>query len=390
VTPRLLSYLLCATLLALAACDPTSKPSTAQQLDPAAVKGKEGKTASGRKVAGSSDEVIYPVSRAERKYQKVNPSVTRAWFLTESAHFILKDKLQKADKLIASSNAAEQQQGIQQKSELTQRIQQDLFRVNPEIDALFQEAMKAEPDNPLNMVSYAEYLKPRRNYVSKENDEQLPRALELYDEAIKLWPDESSFYMIKVHALTSPQMVFEYTRSTYQEESVIAGQFDYVQELLAKAEHYDPNNWQINYTRALLTARFAPKDGSPETTQAILREIRAGNKKLMGAFAFPPPLPPYNQVRELPKLTATATTPVYFDQWAQYGFNDIFSLDKMQYLLGKDLHWPKDRDEIGDVMFMYYLMGRTKPFEHTYFSWQQGFLQALRDQPSLTRRTKRN
>ena len=107
---------------------------------------------------------------------------------------MIKQKYVDANKLMASSDPKEKEKGSKLKSTLTPEIERNIFGVNDKIDQLFKDAIAAQPDNPLNIATYAYYLKARKRFHkdgSTNDTEQ--EAMELMDQAIALWPDESSF-----------------------------------------------------------------------------------------------------------------------------------------------------------------------------------------------------
>jgi hypothetical protein len=362
------------------------KPTDSQAVKPGGPRVAKG-VAGDDKPAPSPAKTGMPMARIDRPYKDVHQDVKRAWFMVESAYLVVGDKYKAAyqGEPAADPNAANKR-GSQQKA-VNEEIQRNLFGVQPAIMQLFEGAIKAEPDNPLNMVAYAVYLKPRRDYSKPKYAEQEPEALKLMDRAIELWPDEACFYVAKAVMMVSPQRVHEYSRTTPMEEELLAARDAEVRDLLTKAELYDKKNSYINYYKAQLIARFATERAGPEgaveaARAEMLREVKAGNEKKYADFIFPPPLDPYwAGSRELKLLPGSAEA-IYYDNWAQFGWYDVNGQQALMMTILDGAQWPRDKEDIGALMWMFYHMGRTAPFERTYFSWQQLVLTAMRDDPA--------
>jgi hypothetical protein len=367
-------FLLASALMSLAGC-------TDQQA------GSSGAPKSG-KPAATSSKSEYPISRSKRNYRKVHENVEQAWFLVETSYFVVSDQLEKADRLIESVNNADVIKGVNLKSEYTKRVQNELFGINASVKQLFEDAIKAEPDNPLNMVAYAVYLKPRRTRPDDPAGEQFDEALAMMDDAIKLWPDEASFYYLKAYMMVSMHMVHNYSRSTFAEDFVVSQMWAEVRDLLAKAEKYDPANAQINYYRAQIVMRTAPPHGSEEAVQEALREIKAGNAKRYAYQYFPPPLDPFYEVASMPTIDVNSDRAVYYDQWHQFGRTDSFDIEKMLYVLGNYLELGKNKQDVAAVMFMLYKLGRVRPYGNAYFHMQQLFLENMQGSSRTTNEDK--
>jgi len=104
------------------------------------------------------------------------------------------------------------------------------------VDGLFQEGIKNQPQNPLNYAAYAIYLKPRKRLEPKGFIDTYDEALANIDKAIKLWPDEPSFYITKIYILTAPHQAHEWMRSGALEDVAIHEHMDQVNDLFKQAE----------------------------------------------------------------------------------------------------------------------------------------------------------
>ncbi|MBN2083464.1 hypothetical protein JW859_14810 [bacterium] len=320
----------------------------------------------------------YPIPIEERPYQDVHESVKQAWFLVETAYFVIKDRYLEAQKMLASDDPATRKRGSDQRTAVSEEIDTSIFLVNPNIEQLFIDAIREQPENPLNVASYAYYLKPRKRQIGEDvyNDAE-PEALALMDQAIEMWPDEASFYLLKVHIMTEPHKCHDWLRSQLAQDIVIAERMNDVHDLLTKAEKYYPDNFFINYYHATLTARYTDLLHSPDDFALVMREIKAGDDKSEGFFFYPPPLPTWPSDIQNVKLLGTETEPKYIDQWNFFGHYDPASISLIIQAAPEYLSWPKDKEQVGDLMFFLYKVGRTRPFDRTMFSLQLLLLNSM-------------
>jgi hypothetical protein len=374
----LLGSALCAALM-LGSCDKDAKPPAAGTDQPKTT------TGSGK---GQTPEFL-PVPRMTRKTPDVDQRVRKAWWLTEVSYLVVGDHYKSATEMMKSKDLATVRKGAALKATATEDIQKKLFATNPEVVKLFEKSISDNPENPLNIASYAFYLQPRKSYTPDGNfTEQYEKSLQLMDQAIKLWPDEANFYLDKVALMTAPLKVHEWTRSLSLEEKQIQAQLPEVRKLLEQAEKYDPENHMINYWRAQLVARLTPSDHFDQVRDEVLEQIRTGNTKVVGHFAFPPPCDPFPEEAHFVKIMPEAQDAQLYDGWMNFGYYDQAGQLAIYGGLLPSLHWPKDKQAVADVMFMLYNMGRTKPFDTTYFSWQQKILVVLMDDPAISQADK--
>ena len=318
-----------------------------------------------------SNDPVYPIPLADRPYQDVHESVHQAWFLIETGYFVIKDKYLEAGRMLSSKDEATKQKGSLMRQEITQEIEHNIFQVNDRIEALFQEAIDAEPDNPLNYASYSIYLKPRRRPV--EDDKFIDteaEALEMMDRAIELWPDEASFYMLKVNILADSHKCHDWLRSQMAQQIAINKRLEMIEDLLDKAEQYYPDNHYINYRKALLMVRYTPPEEIPGIMDKLIGELRKGNAKPSGYFNYPPPLEPFPHDVQKVRLTGSETEAKYVDQWMLYGHYDTQAISLLVDVLVQNLNWPEDKEDIGELMYFLYQIGRTKPYDRSMFSLQ--------------------
>lgn len=352
--------------------------------------GCPGQQGSQQQQAQSSGLPALPVSRSTRNYIQVHESVKKAWGLVEATYAVVLEKWKDSSALMAADDPAERERGVLLREQVNNEIQQNIFQVNAEIESLFQEALAAEPDNPLNYAAYAYYLKPRKRPMP----DGAPRdtegeAVDKIDKAIELWPDESSFYLLKVEIISSAQICHEWVRSTPYEAELIAQRMDTIRELLDKAEQYDPDNSYINYKTALMEAHYGPaqlKEGSDVETVPfddlrgrIVREIRSGNKKRDNRFFFPPPLLPYNQNARNATLLDDSLEPAYVDQWNQFGHWDTIVVDDLLTKLTSDWTWNRNKDDVAQLLLMLFKLGETEPYDRSFFGLVLKLLQPFQE-----------
>jgi len=356
---RILGLAACAALAVLAACPQGGGAGgSTSEVKPAIAK-------------PASDAPQYPIPFSERPYQDIHSSAKEAWFLVETAYWHVKDLYSQAALMLKSDDPAVRQQGSEMRQQAAADVENSIFLVNPKVEQLFIDATQAEPDNPLNYATYAYYLKPRKREIAEDTYRDTePEALALMDTAIELWPDESSFYLLKVHILTQANKMHDWLRSQMAEDLVVAQRLPEVRELLTKAKKYYPDNHYINYYQAQLVGRYGGEGDYSAVRDEVLREIRAGNKKRDGFFFYPPPLPPYPlQIRNV-ELVGTETEAKYVDQWNFFGHYDPAAISIIVNKSAEQLNWPEDKEEIGDLMYFLYQVGRTRPFDRTMFSLQ--------------------
>ena len=364
VKPAGVLLLMCVcAVLALAACpkQPAGTGSTTS----------DGASTAGQTSASGIGNDEYPIARTLRPYSDVHASVKQAWFLVETAYVVIRSKYRDANKLLESSNAADKDKGSKLKAAVTEEVQKNIFGVNDKVEQLFKDAIKAEPDNPLNMVSYAYYLKARQRFKADgASIETESEALQLMDDAIKIWPDEANFYLVKVHIMTAPHQCNDWFRARALEDIAISRRLPEIRELLAKAEQYDPTNHYVNYYLALLLAQYTPPTEFATVKDEIMRQIRAGNKKPRGYFFFPPPLRPYYGEAKAIELFDAETEAKYVDHWLLFGHYDPQIIGTMVDGLLPTMKWPQDKQDVGELMFMLYQFGRTKPYDRSMFTLQ--------------------
>lgn len=316
----------------------------------------------------------YPILRAERPYQDVHKSVKKAIQLTELAYWMVAEKSRSKDP--------------QKKAEVSKEIESSIFAVNDSVEALYKEAIAEQPDNPLNYAAYALYLKPRKRKEGSGFINCDKEAITQIDKAIELWPDESVFYLLKVFVYTEPHRCHDWYRGTAMEELAIAQLMDKIDEAFRKAEEFYPANAYINYYHAMTKNYYTDPAKFGEIREELLREVRAGNRKPDAYFYFPPPLLPYTAEAQIPRLFGTETEPKYVDQWLFFGSWNYNAAHGLLDALSKDLRWPRDKQTIGDLMFMAYRLGATKPYDRSFFGWQQILLDkwlAQEDLPTAER-----
>jgi tetratricopeptide (TPR) repeat protein len=261
-------------------------------------------------------------------------------------------------------------EGSREKQELTKEIQTNIFFVEDDIEALFKKAIEEEPDNPLNYAAYAYYLKPRKRVVDSGIVDTEPEAVEMVNKAIELWPDESAFYLLKIHILTEPHRAHTWVRTGAMEQLSISERIPAIEELFELAEKYDPQNHYIDYYHALTLAKFALPEETATIAPRILDELREGNRKHFGFFVFPPPLEPYNMQASRQQILSETVDPVYYDQWNLFGFYEYTTMMRLINIMLAHYSWPEDKDPISEVMYFLFNIGRTVPFNRTAFSLQ--------------------
>jgi hypothetical protein len=306
----------------------------------------------------------YPIDFPDRPYTQVHAKVREAWQLVEVSYFVVNQKYAQASK--------------DTKENVAKEIDENIFGVNAKVEALFKAGIKAEPDNPLNYAAYAIYLKPRKRLKDVGFEPTWDESLAQIDKAIELWPDESSFYITKIYIMTAPHQAHEWMRAGAMEDIAIAEQMDAVGKLFVQAEKYDPQNAFINYWHAQLLFRYTDPEQFDRIKDKLLREIKAGNAKKENYFYFGAPLQPKLLDPRLPVLTAEETEPIYFDQLVQFGNYSRPTINTMVETLLGTLSWPRDKDDIAALMFFYYNLGRTEPYDNSYFSMQQMIMDKIR------------
>ena len=111
-----------------------------------------------------------------------------------------------------------------------------------------------------------------------------------------------------------------------------------------------------------------------------MREIRAGNQKENVNFFFPPPLPAFGQVYFQPIIREINFSPVYVDHWNQFSMYDTLDVDALVTRLSETMSWPEDKQDIGELMVMLYQLGRTQPYDRSFFGLQLKLLQQFAEQ----------
>ncbi|GEM_PF-2142958 len=330
--------------------------------------------------AAEQSEPHYPILLIDRPYKDIHDSAKQAWFLVETAYYVVKQKYVDASILLKSQDPAERKRGSDLRTEVAAEIDSAIFSVNETVESLFLEAIDQEPDNPLNYATYAYYLKPRRRMTGESSFRDAePEALEMMDKAIELWPDEASFYLLKAHILTAAHRCHDWFRSQMAQDLVIADRLSLVGDLIAEAKQYYPDNFQINYYYAILLARYTDPAEFDTVHDRIISELREGNHKRHGFSFYPPPLPPFPSQIQNVDLVGTETEAKYVDQWRYFGHYDVVGISRLVESTVARLSWPEDKDQVADLMYFLYQIGRTRPFDRTSFSLQLKVLNPLQE-----------
>ncbi|MEZ5337852.1 MAG: hypothetical protein R3F46_06260 [bacterium] len=315
-------------------------------------------------------KALYP-HYLDRPYTDIHADARQAWFLVEVSYLVVKDKYDRAQQLKESADAAERAEGQRLYNEVVGEVQTVIFGTNATVEQLFQSAIAAEPDNPLNYASYAVYLKPRKRYSSDTQYVDTEKeAVENIEKAIELWPDEPRFYYMKIYTLSEPHQAHEWIRSQGMEADAIRTRVKEISDIYDELEKRDPENSYVNYSRALFLARIYTPEFGDEPIREIIRELRKGNAKPEGWFYFPPPLAPRTHDASHPMVYANQEGPVYVDHWLHWGNLDPFAVNQLVRLVDGTSSWPQDKKDIGEVMYMLYALGRLQPFDRTFFNLQ--------------------
>ncbi len=311
-------------------------------------------------------EPEYPILWDARPYKNIHKSAQQAWFLTETAYFVVQEKWR--------GSSGEQRAAVERE------IDNNLFGVNKDIDKLFQDAIKAEPENALNYATYAMWLKPRKYIREGGFVNAYPDALKNIDKAIELWPDESRFYLMKAWIIYAPNYCGDWLRAGVDEKLAVNAALPDIEQLFATAEKYDPDNAYINYSHALTLYRFSDPAEFDSIKDTLLREIRAGNRKSRSYFFFPPPLLPNSKDARVALLFGTETEAIFYDHWHQFGEYPASAVRSIIDRLCQSLTWPQDKQDIGEVMYFAYAVGRTEPYDRSYFHMQQRVMDIIMGQ----------
>lgn len=339
---------------------------------------------SGGQKAAKGDEYTFDTANAnvpketklyphylDRPYTDIHEDAQQAWFLVETSYLVVKDKYDRAQKLKESSDPAEKAEGQKLYEEVVNEVQTVIFGTNATVEQLFKSAIEAQPDNPLNYATYAVYLKPRKRYSdATQYVDTETEAIDMLDKAIEIWPDEPRFYYMKIYTLTEPHQAHEWIRSQGMEMDAIRTRLGEVSDIYDELEKRDPENNFVNYSRALFLAKIYVPEFGDEPIREIIRELRKGNAKPQGRFYYPPPVPPYAHDAMYPRVYAAQEGAVYVDHWLHWGNLDPFAVNQLVRLVDGTSTWPQDKEDIGEVMYMLYALGRIEPFDRTFFNLQ--------------------
>ena len=366
-----------AALLSIAGCPPGKAPGPAAGQTPRS--GAPAGSSTVQKVGSLELDLIPAYLQHLKKYDyhDTDQAAKDAWFLVETAYLVVEQKYLDANKLAASANPQEKAKGMQLKDQVSTEIDRNIFGINPKVEALFKKAIDNQPKNPLNHATYAVYLKARKRFTadgaSYKNAE--PEAIAEIDKAIALWPEEPTFYLIKISILTDPYFCYTWYRTVAGEELALQARLPDVRKLFDKAEELWPKNSYVNYQRALLVTRLTPPEEFSKVRDEVLDQIRKGNKKPEGAFYFPPPLSPVFEYGQMPRLKAKYKSAIYIDFWTEFGHFEPSVVADMIVKLQQGMTWPKDKADAGQVMFMLYNLSRVLPKDHSLLSLQLQILQ---------------
>jgi hypothetical protein len=324
-----------------------------------------------------STDSEYPILWASRDYSDIHPSAQKAWWLTETAYYMVKGKYIESTKLLHSDDPAEREKGAAMRKASGEEMDTSIFAVNDEVERLFLDAIAQEPDNPLNHATYALYLKPRKRYAAGTYVNTREEALQQVEKAIELWPDDAGFYMLKAYIISGSDRAHDWFRMISRPPEDAPQMLDELREAYTKAAQYYPDNAYINYSRAVDIFVYTAPDQRATVRDEILREIRDGNSKPLSIFYHGPPVQPFAVEPKEPKLFGTEKEPVYIDQWRNFGRYDYDSIDGIIELCMTGLKYPEDRETIQELMYFLYRLGTTRPFDRSFFGLQPKILITL-------------
>lgn len=310
----------------------------------------------------------------------IHIAAREAWLLVETSYLVIEERWNESAEMISAGDPDLKEKGMLLRQETGDAIDNVVFGINETVEELFKEAIAQEPDSPENLATYAFYLKPRRRWVDQALIPTDIQAFELLDQAIEMDPENSLWYLMKIHFMTSPQVCHNWFREYALEEQAIQRWLPDIKEFFDKAEGYAPDNGYINYYNALLLNKFAPYDPQFPQKAELMREIRAGNKKEYVNFFFPPPLPPFSDVFYQPIIREKNNAAVFVDHWNQFSMLDTQDVDALLARLAASMSWPEDKEDIGELMVMLYQLGRIQPYDRSFFALQLKLLQPFAEQ----------
>lgn len=231
---------------------------------------KSGEGKSGSTKESSSIATRYPAPEG----LSTHPLVWRAW-----AKLTLDQE--GLEKLLDEALAKEGKD--QELNEKIKQLNRSINRQpNPDYTKYFDQALKEDPQNPFNHMSYAFYLFPRDR---ERAEEEFERALEI--------EERPEFYAVWAILLANPPMAGgQYFVSNLSAEAT-ARQLKRSAEYMQRAMELDPKNGYFKWAYAYALIDYGEKVEGAEkpSREEILRLVKEGNQAPHLYFPLPPPLP---------------------------------------------------------------------------------------------------
>ncbi len=234
------------------------------------------------------------------------------------------------------------------------------FIANPYLIADFEGALKEQPAEPANYVSYGYYLLPRRD--------QYETGLKNIEQGITMEEDNPAWQFLLANAYVCSFRSGDFTRFGTMDRERWKRYQDKYDIVIARAAKMWPDNWYIPYFAALhqfiLTQDFAK----------VMDWIKQGNSAQTGWFVFVPPLP-----LTIESWDTVPDRDSYFDLQWNYGFyaynmmGDIVTGALMQ----EDI--ASNPDKLWELLSFLYRASSTKPYDRIYHQYIGSVIRAIGD-----------
>jgi hypothetical protein len=234
------------------------------------------------------------------------------------------------------------------------------FVANPYLTADFDTALKEQPTEPANYVSYGYYLLPRRD--------QYETGLKNIEQGITMEPENPAWQFLLANAYICPFRSGDFTRFSVLDRERWKRYQDKYDIVIARAAKLWPDNWYIPYFAAqhqfILDQDF----------KKVMEWIEQGNKAESGQFIFVPPLP-----LTIDNWNAVPDRDSYFDLQWNYGFYAYNTMGDIVTGSLRDKDIASNPDKLWELLSFFYRASCTKPYDRVYHQYMGRIIRAIGD-----------
>ncbi len=218
------------------------------------------------------------------------------------------------------------------------------FRANKVFMQFFEDAIRADPTEVANYVSYGLYLRPRQGFFEE--------ALRYIQKGPELEPDNPVYHFLLAYSYIAPMKSGIYTRGVGTERFSYRKYKDKFEIEMNRARKLMPENAFLDHFEALVKMFF--EDDYERAWELII----SGNNKPKSYFILPPPFPALMDYWEYSGLYGYAiglesTFGIYPKDMVIYTITKLLERDDIK----------NDPEKLFELMRFLYNLSNTRPFD---------------------------